>query len=82
MAHDPWTVIASPTDPEMFAVEGVYLVADHLPIEDACLIAAASELLASAKKALNFIENTESEMGETLGSGDALRAAIAKATQP
>lgn len=43
------------------------------------LIAAAPELLEAALKALNFIENTESEMGEALSSGDSLRAAIAKA---
>lgn len=38
------------------------------------------DLLAAARKALNFVENTESELGVTLDSGDALRAAIAKAS--
>lgn len=47
---------------------------------DALLIAAAPELLEAAQKALNYIANTESELGVTLDSGDALRAAIAKAT--
>ena len=45
----------------------------------ACLFAAAPELLAGAKSALNFIRNSESELGITLESGDLLRAAIAKA---
>ncbi|MBF9233961.1 hypothetical protein [Microvirga alba] len=36
-------------------------------------------MLEAAKKALNFIENTESELGEKLSSGAALRAAITKA---
>jgi len=43
------------------------------------LIAAAPDLLAAAEKALNFIANTERELGITLDSGDAIRAAIAKA---
>ena len=47
---------------------------------DARLIAAAPELLEAAQKALNYIANTESELGVTLDSGDALRAAVAKAT--
>lgn len=47
---------------------------------DARLIAAAPELLEAAQKALNYIANTESELGITLDSGDALRAAVAKAT--
>lgn len=46
---------------------------------DARLIAAAPELLEAAERALNFIANTEGEMGEPLESGDLLRAAIAKA---
>jgi hypothetical protein len=46
---------------------------------NARLIAAAPDLLAAAKKALNFIENTENEFGATLQSGNVLRAAIAKA---
>lgn len=46
---------------------------------NARLIAAAPDLLAAAERALNYITNTEGEMGETLESGDMLRAAIAKA---
>lgn len=42
------------------------------------LFAAAPELLEAAQKALNYISNTESELGITLDSGDALRAALAK----
>jgi hypothetical protein len=45
MINKPWAVIVSPTDPEMYAVRGVYLVADKLSIEDACLIAEAPKLL-------------------------------------
>jgi hypothetical protein len=47
---------------------------------NARLIAASPDLLHALRKALNFIENTESEMGEALESGDIARAAIAKAT--
>lgn len=47
---------------------------------NARLIAAAPDLLAAAQRALNFIENTEGEFGAILPSGDALRAAISKAT--
>lgn len=39
-----------------------------------------SALLEAAQRALNFIENTEDEFGDSLPSGDALRAAISKAT--
>jgi len=45
----------------------------------AALWIAAPDLLKAAQKALNFIENTEGEMGESLDSGDALRAAITRA---
>lgn len=37
------------------------------------------DLLAAACKALNYIMNTEYELGIALDSGDALRAAITKA---
>jgi hypothetical protein len=38
---------------------------------------ATDQLVDAAKKALNYIENTESELGIKLDSGDALRAALA-----
>lgn len=38
-----------------------------------------NELLAAARLGLRFIENSESELGITLDSGDALRSAIANA---
>jgi hypothetical protein len=44
MSETKWMVVRSPSDAEMYAVEGVYLVADQLPIEDAHLIAAAPDL--------------------------------------
>lgn len=47
---------------------------------NARLIAAAPDLLEAARRALNFIQNTEDEFGDNLPSGDALRAAIARAT--
>ena len=47
---------------------------------NARLIAAAPEMLAALRRARNFIENTESELGIVLDSGNAVRAAIAKAT--
>ena len=46
---------------------------------NAHLIAAAPDMAEALEKALNFITNTESEMGETLPCGDAARAALAKA---
>ena len=46
---------------------------------NAHLIAAAPDLYAALHKALNFIENTEGELGVTLDSGDAARAALRKA---
>jgi len=58
---------------------GVCGGSDYEAEANARLIAAAPDLLAAARLGLNFIENTESEMGEKLASGDALRAAIAKA---
>ena len=38
------------------------------------------DMLEALRRALNFIENTESEMGEPLECGDIARAAIARAT--
>lgn len=46
---------------------------------NARLIAAAPDLLEALERCLNFIENTESEIGETLPCGEYARAAIAKA---
>ncbi|ATJ90415.1 hypothetical protein HK16_09695 [Acetobacter senegalensis] len=46
---------------------------------DACLIAAAPELYEALKSCLNFMENTESELGFSLESADQARAALAKA---
>lgn len=43
------------------------------------LIASAPDLLVALERAINFIENTESEMGERMECGDIARAAIAKA---
>jgi len=48
-----WEMVQSPTDPEMFAVQGSYLVADCLPIEDAHLIANAPKLLDALDWAVN-----------------------------
>jgi hypothetical protein len=47
---------------------------------NARLIAAAPDLLEAAKAALNFIANTEGELGITLNSGDLLRAALSAAS--
>lgn len=41
MSGVAWRVVRSETDPELYAVRGLYLVADKLPIEDARLIAGA-----------------------------------------
>lgn len=46
---------------------------------NARLIAASPALYDALETALNFIENTESEMGITLGSGEVARAALALA---
>lgn len=80
----PWFVFhAGPDGPYevMRAMHGVNIATDIQSGADADLIAAAPELLGAARKALNHIENTECEFGIELDSGNALRAAIAKATQ-
>tara|TARA_R110002020_G_scaffold276125_1_gene491405 strand:+ start:19 stop:360 length:342 start_codon:yes stop_codon:yes gene_type:complete len=46
---------------------------------NARLISAAPDLYAAARLGLNYIENTEAELGIQLSSGDALRAALSKA---
>jgi hypothetical protein len=46
---------------------------------NAHLISAAPELYEAAARALNYIGNTESELGIKLECGDLLRAALAKA---
>jgi hypothetical protein len=46
---------------------------------NARLIAAAPDMYEALKAALNYLENTESELGMTLDSAKAARAAIAKA---
>jgi hypothetical protein len=43
------------------------------------LEAQRDELLSAIKRCLNFIENTESELGVKLESGDTARAVISKA---
>ncbi|MFP1634120.1 hypothetical protein ACLB6G_20515 [Zhengella sp. ZM62] len=43
------------------------------------LIAAAPDLYEALETALNFIANTENELGVTLDSGDLARMALAKA---
>lgn len=43
------------------------------------MISAAPDLLEALEACLNFIENTESELGIILSCGDMARAAIAKA---
>ena len=47
--------------------------------KDANLIAAATDLYEALKSCLNFMENTESELGISLESADQARAALAKA---
>ena len=66
-------------------------VPKHFKTEEAAIIAwnarhalegynpdAVRDVVEAAKGALNFIQNTESELGEPLDSGDALRAALAR----
>jgi len=52
-----WNVVQSPTDAEMFAVQGVYLVADKLPIEDAKLIAVAPVMLDLLRQELENVRD-------------------------
>jgi len=71
----PWLVVPSPTDGEMSAVQGAYLVADKLPIEDARLIAAAPDLV----DALQTLVGQRDGYFHTAAAWDAARAAIARA---
>jgi hypothetical protein len=83
--HTPWAVIQSPTDPEMSAVHGVYLVADNLPIEDAILIAAAPEMRSALEGVMGILGRAESnasgnpEFDHVGPRVAAARAALAKA---
>jgi len=88
--HTPvaWEAVTSPSDPELYAVQGAYLVADHLPIEDALKIAAAPDLLTALINAIGALEQ-DYEQGKEYGDSDweglafqrlsVARAAIAKA---
>lgn len=88
MSGQEWRVVQSDTDPEMYAVRGVYLVADNLPIEDAVVIAAAHALLTALQGAIGALE-MDLDYGKDSGDADweglayqrleAARAAIAKA---
>ena len=52
---------------------------ERLAEANANLIAAAPDLYDALDRCLNFIENTEGEIGATLECGDKARAALAKA---
>jgi hypothetical protein len=73
----PWSV-----DERGDIVSGPFNIAILLACkpEDRLLIASAPQLLSASRAALNFIENTESELGIELATGHTLRAAIAAAT--
>lgn len=80
----PWEIIQLPSmEYRIDAKQGPLRVcpATAHGLDDARLIAAAPELLDAARKALNFIENTESELGIQSITGNALRTAIDKATK-
>jgi hypothetical protein len=79
MTEYTWRATQSKTDTEMYAVEGCYLVADNLPIEDARLISAAPDMLEALKEAegeLYQVPPADAEQERVLG---VVRAAIAKA---
>jgi hypothetical protein len=62
------------------AIDQQNLVASlmYLAFESGKVVASPC-LLEALERCLNFIENTESEMGDTLECGEQARAAIAKA---
>ncbi len=72
-----WRVIQSPTDADMHAVQGVYLVADKLPIEDANMIAAAPDMLGALKE-VSFL-HADSRPDVVQEAIDVARGVIAKA---
>lgn len=76
--HYSYDFICTTVDPDESVQARGVCIANAAFIVRACN--SHAELLAAAKRALNFIANTEGELGITLDSGDALRAAIAKAT--
>lgn len=80
----PWTVKPSPTDSEMMAVVGAYLVADNLPIEDAALISAAPDMRDALKDMLSGWRYLRTYYGNLAGVGwdrceTSATAALAKA---
>jgi len=66
---------------EVARVYGDYNDPDFWPVMEAYarLVAAAPDVTEALKSCLNYIENTESELGIRLPCGDAARAALAKA---
>lgn len=84
-----WQVVRSPTDPELWAVQGVYLVADQLPIEDAAMIAAASDMLSALDEIMRpygiydcFIseQSLNPRLSDFIATGAKARAALSRTT--
>ena len=78
-----WIVRSDPQELEklIYDQDGIFIARVYAGNEYyAQLIASSPDLLSAAQAALNFIENTESELGIFLDSGNALRAAITRAT--
>ena len=77
---EPWNrIVWSSADNRVCFMAHSSGLNDARDIATSNLIAAAPDMAEALEKALNFITNTESEMGETLPCGDAARAALAKA---
>ena len=75
-----WTAIVDCVDDDVANdIARLMHAAPETAAERDRLKAINGELLAAARKALNYIANTEDELSITLDSGEALRAAIAKA---